>query len=202
MTGPASQPDRLAGDVLAGRDRRVPGHRRTRLVCRLPGRLARPAADLALSHRPDRPGHQRRREHRPHPARTRPPRHPRRPPHRRHQPHRRFAGLAIGLLVLKMTRQQVNSTVDNCETSAHQPRRPAPPDRLPALASVPDAVPARSPGAQPDTGSEPAPSPVKKAAVGRTRPHSVAASRHDLLHEASLICQALPLTASASASVP
>jgi hypothetical protein len=47
-----------------------------RPVRRLPGRLAGPAADLALGHRLDRPGCQRRREHRPYPAPSRPPCHP------------------------------------------------------------------------------------------------------------------------------
>jgi hypothetical protein len=50
-------------------------------------------------------------------------------------------------------------------------------------------VPAGSPGAPPDTGAELAPSLVKKTAATRIRPHPAAGSRHDLLHEASLICQ-------------
>src|SRR5580658_7039630 len=68
-------PGRLAGHVLARRDRHLPGHRRAVPVRGLPGWLARPPARLALGHRPDRPERKRRREYRPHPARARPPRH-------------------------------------------------------------------------------------------------------------------------------
>ena len=100
-----------------------------------------------------------------------------------------FAGLAIGLLVLKMTRQHVHTT-GNLDTSADQPSPLSPPDRLHAVPSVPDAVPARSPGAPPDTEAALSPSPVSKTAATRTKPHLAAASRHDLLHEASRICQA------------
>jgi hypothetical protein len=56
-----------------------------------------------------------------------------------------FAGLAIGLLVLKMTRQQVQPATSNLHASAHQPSRPAQPDRLHALASVPDVALPRHP---------------------------------------------------------
>jgi hypothetical protein len=100
-----------------------------------------------------------------------------------------FAGLAIGLLVLKMTRQQTHSRTASLSTPAHQPSGLRVPDRRPALASVPGAVPTRSPGAPPDTGAELPPSPVKNTAVSRTRSRPAAASRHDLLHEANLICQ-------------
>lgn len=41
---------------LASRDRRLPGSRRNRSVRRLPRRLARPAADMALGDRANRPG--------------------------------------------------------------------------------------------------------------------------------------------------
>jgi hypothetical protein len=81
-----------------------------------------------------------------------------------------------GLLVLKMTRQQTHSTTNNLDTSAHQPRRPSPPGQLPALASVPDAVPARSPGPPPDTGAGLPRSPVKNTAATRTRPHRAASA--------------------------
>ena len=100
-----------------------------------------------------------------------------------------FAGLAIGLLVLKMTRQQANSTTEDLDTSAHQPSRPTPPGRLPALASVPDAASARSQEAPPGIGAEPPPPAPDKNAAARIRSHPAAASRHDLLHEANLICQ-------------
>jgi hypothetical protein len=98
-----------------------------------------------------------------------------------------FAGLAIGLLVLKMTRQQAHSSKD-LSTSAHQPSRPAPPDRLHALASVRDTVPAGSAGAPPDTGAARSPEPVKRTAA-RTSPRPPATTHHDLLHQANLICQ-------------
>ena len=81
---------RLAGQILASRDRRVPGRRRTRPLHRLPRWLACPAADLALGNRPDRPSGQRGREHRPHPGRTRPASHPRRSADRGHQSDRRL----------------------------------------------------------------------------------------------------------------
>jgi hypothetical protein len=102
-----------------------------------------------------------------------------------------FAGLAIGLLVLKMTRQQTSRQKDNTNTSAHQHAGPAHPDRLRALASVPDAIPARPPGAPPDTGAEPSPEPAGKTAAHISpRPAATAIPRHDLLRQASLICQA------------
>jgi hypothetical protein len=40
------------------------------------------------------------------------------------------------------------------------------------------------------TGAGLPPPPVNKTAATRTKPHLAAASRHDLLHEASQICQA------------
>src|SRR6476646_10688251 len=48
------------------------------LLRRLPRRLARPAPDLALGHRTDRPNGERGREHRPHPGWARPAGDPRR----------------------------------------------------------------------------------------------------------------------------
>jgi hypothetical protein len=41
-----------------------------------------------------------------------------------------FAGLAIGLLVLKMTRQQAHTTARDLDTSAHQPNDSASPEPL------------------------------------------------------------------------
>jgi hypothetical protein len=81
--------------------------------------------------------------------------------------HPRFAGWVNGPPV-KMTRQQEHSATGSLETSAHLPSRSPWPDRLPALASVPHAVPARSSGAAPDTGAGLPPSPAKKTAASRT----------------------------------
>jgi hypothetical protein len=90
-----------------------------------------------------------------------------------------------------MTRQQTSRHKDNTHTSAHQHADPAHPDRLRALASVPDAIPAWSPGAPPDTGAERSLEPARKTAARTThRLAATATSRHDLLREASLICQA------------
>lgn len=101
-----------------------------------------------------------------------------------------FAGLAIGLLVLKMTRQHAHSATGNPDTSADQPSQPSQPGGLHAVASVRDAVPGRSPGAPPDTGAEPVPSPASRTPAAQARPHRAAASHHDLLREANRICQA------------
>jgi hypothetical protein len=97
-----------------------------------------------------------------------------------------FAGLSVGLLVVKMT--PAYSTTGNLDSSARQRSGPTRADRLPALASVPEAVPDRSPGAPPDAGA--GLPPVGKTAASRTRPRLAASSRHDLLHEANLIHQA------------
>jgi hypothetical protein len=102
-----------------------------------------------------------------------------------------FAGLAIGLLVLKMTRQ-ADRKKDNLNTSAHQASRLARIDRLSALACAPDATPARAPEAPPDTGAGLALAPGSETTTTRepsAHPAS-ASSRHDLLHAASLICHA------------
>ena len=101
-----------------------------------------------------------------------------------------FAGLAIGLLVLKMTRRHAHHHTSGLDTSVPQPIRSATKDRLHAVASAGDAVAARSPGAPP--GAEGRPALAKDTTAARISPHpaATAGSRHDLLREASLICQA------------
>jgi len=105
-----------------------------------------------------------------------------------------FAGLAIGLLVLKMTRQQAHAKADHFSSAANQLSQPARQDRLPALASVPAVLPGRSPSAPPGTGAERPPAPVNRATLAAPgtspRPVAEAGARRDLLREASLICQA------------
>jgi hypothetical protein len=56
-----------------------------------------------------------------------------------------FAGLAIGLLVLKMTRQQAR--YETIGSEADQPGQSATPERLQAVAGVPALLPGGSPGA-------------------------------------------------------
>ncbi len=104
-----------------------------------------------------------------------------------------FAGLTIGLLVLKMTRQQAPQGTGEFRSEAHEPGQPATPDRRLALTSVPADLTARSPGAPPDTGAARPSAPVKKtvpAASGTSRrPHAGVGDRHALLREADLIWQ-------------
>jgi hypothetical protein len=87
-----------------------------------------------------------------------------------------------------MTRQQTHHQTGNINTSADQPSRSAPPGRLHALPSVPDAVPASCPGAPPDTCAERRPESGNKTGTGISR-RPAASSRHDWLREARLICQ-------------
>jgi hypothetical protein len=104
-----------------------------------------------------------------------------------------FAGLAIGLLVLKMTRQHANSTETQPAAAARQPSPPPAPDRLLALASVPAPAPAGSPGAPHDTGAERRQASAAKHATsadGLSRRKAGTGTGHDLLREASLIFQA------------
>jgi hypothetical protein len=103
-----------------------------------------------------------------------------------------FAGLAIGLLVLKMTRQQASH--EEPASAAHQPRPDATRDPLLALASVPALAPAAgSPDAPPGTSSERRLGSAAKHATGAGSPSrrtARAGTDRDLLREASLIFQA------------
>jgi hypothetical protein len=89
-----------------------------------------------------------------------------------------FAGLSIGLLVLKMTRQQADAQIQDLDTSAHQPELIASPEHLHPAASHPIPLPAQSADAPHDTGAEPPTGPVPGPAA-----------RHSLLRDASRICQ-------------
>ena len=103
-----------------------------------------------------------------------------------------FAGLAIGLLVLKMTRQQASD--EEPASAAHQPSADGTRDPLLALASVPALAPAAgSPDAPPGTSSERRLASAAKHATGAGSPSrrkACAGTDRDLLREASLIFQA------------
>jgi hypothetical protein len=89
-----------------------------------------------------------------------------------------FAGLAIGLLVLKMTRQQIHASTQTLDTSAHQPGDLANPERVQPTPGHPIALPAWSTDAPHETGAEPS--------HGRVTDN---AASYGLLRDASLICQ-------------
>ena len=89
-----------------------------------------------------------------------------------------FAGLSIGLLVLKMTRQQASAQNQDLDTSAHQPGTMAIPDQPHPPASHPIPAPARSPQAPHETGAEPPHGPDPLPLV-----------RRGLLRDATSICQ-------------
>jgi hypothetical protein len=101
-----------------------------------------------------------------------------------------FAGLAIGLLVLKMTRQQASH--EEPASAAPQPSADGTRDPLLALASVPALAPAAgSPDAPPETSSERRLGSAAKHATGSpSRRTARAGTDRDLLREASLIFQA------------
>jgi hypothetical protein len=89
-----------------------------------------------------------------------------------------FAGLAIGLLVLKMTRQQPKAQIQDPYISAHQRSDLAIPEQLHPAAGHPTPHPARSTEAPHETGAEPPHGPVPGPAA-----------RHGLLRDATRICQ-------------
>ncbi len=89
-----------------------------------------------------------------------------------------FAGLSIGLLVLKMTRQQAGAQVQDLPASAHQPEAVARPEQLQPVAGHPTPFPAGSAEAPHETGAEPPGGPVPATAA-----------RHGLLRDATSICQ-------------
>jgi hypothetical protein len=89
-----------------------------------------------------------------------------------------FAGLSIGLLVLKMTRQQADAELQDLHISADQPELIASPEQLHPAAGHPIPLPARSDEAPHDTGAEPPTGPVPGPAA-----------HHGLLRDASKICQ-------------
>jgi len=101
-----------------------------------------------------------------------------------------FAGLTIGLLVLKVTRQQAPHGTGEFRPEAHEPGQPATPDRRLALTSVPADPTARSPGRRPiPAQSAPVNKTVPAASGTSRRPRAGAGDRHALLREADLIWQ-------------
>jgi len=114
-----------------------------------------------------------------------------------------FAGLAIGLLVLKMTRQQARSNAHHLVSAIGQPSQPATAGRLLSVAGPAAVVPGRSPGAPHETGAARPPDETGKTSTatppaaddqaGDTNPPPADAdadTRPGLLREASLIYQA------------
>jgi hypothetical protein len=93
-----------------------------------------------------------------------------------------FAGLAVGLLVLKMTRQQTGNKAPITAAAAR-------PDPSRSPAPRPAAAPALSPGQLSGTSASRQPVPVVNGA-GHSSRHNGNGTGHGLLHEASLIYQA------------
>jgi hypothetical protein len=94
-----------------------------------------------------------------------------------------FAGLYVGLLVLKMTRPHAQPGHEQPLDATNQLAHLAHPDRLGLVLTQPADVPARSPGRPATTGSEPASGPPGV-------PADTAPGRHGLMREATRIYQA------------
>jgi hypothetical protein len=94
-----------------------------------------------------------------------------------------FAGLYIGLLVLKMTRLQVQPAREQPLDATNQPEQLARPDRLGLVLTQPADVPAWPPARPPTAGSEPMYAPPDIPADSMP-------GRHGLLREATQIYQA------------